>query len=105
MTNDIQRILCILLITDSTFSLVSAPVLFHLDYDPSLYDEIEKGKVSINCIDYAKIHQIILKGPGLQRTKELQSKHTTRAMRVLEYFPPNDARRALENIILAMQDL
>lgn len=76
-----------------------------MDYDPSLYEEIEKGKISIECIDYAKIHQIILSGPGLERTKELQSKHTAIAMRVLQYFPPNDARRALENIILAMQDL
>lgn len=76
-----------------------------MDYDPALYEEIKKGKVSVDCIDYAKVHEIILSGPGLQRTKELQSKHTATAMRVLQYFPPNDARRALENIILAMQDL
>ncbi|XP_067612628.1 all trans-polyprenyl-diphosphate synthase PDSS2 [Eurosta solidaginis] len=90
---------------DTTFSLVSAPVLFHLEYDPSLYDEIEKGKVSVENIDYGKIHRAILAGPGLEKTKALQRKHTTAAMEVLEKFPPTDARTALENIILAMQDL
>lgn len=91
--------------TDTTFSLVSAPVLYHLEYDPSLYDEIEKGKVSVEKIDYAKIHKAILDGPGLEKTKELQRKHTTAAIGVLEKFPATDARTALENIILAMQDL
>ena len=85
--------------------MVSAPVLFHLEHDPKLYEEIEKGKQSIENVDFAKIHKIILQGPGLEKTKEMQSKHTTAAMRVLESFPANDARTALENIILAMQDL
>ncbi|CAD7004102.1 unnamed protein product [Ceratitis capitata] len=90
---------------DTTFSLVSAPVLYHLEYDPSLYEEIEKGQVSVENIDYAKIHKAISAGPGLEKTKVLQRKHTTAAMEVLEKFPPTDARTALENIILAMQDL
>ncbi|KAM7358658.1 decaprenyl diphosphate synthase subunit 2 isoform 1-T1 [Cochliomyia hominivorax] len=90
---------------DTTFSLVSAPVLFHLEYDPKLYDEIEKGKVSVENVDFVKVHQAILQGPGLEKTKELQRKHTTAALSVLESFPANDARTALENIILAMQDL
>uniref|UniRef100_A0A1A9X0N0 Decaprenyl-diphosphate synthase subunit 2 n=1 Tax=Glossina brevipalpis TaxID=37001 RepID=A0A1A9X0N0_9MUSC len=90
---------------DCTFSLVSAPVLFHLEYDPSIYDEIEKGKISVENVDYMKIHKAVLQGPALEKTKELQRKHTTAAMQVLENFPPTDARTALENIILAMQDL
>lgn len=80
-------------------------MLFHLEYDPKLYDEIEKGKESIENVDFVKVHNAILNGPGLEKTKELQRKHTTAALRVLESFPANDARTALENIILAMQDL
>lgn len=91
--------------SDATFSLIGAPVLFHLKHDPSLYDEIEKGMVSVDNISYQKLHKIILNGPGLEKTKELQHKHTTAAMHVLEKFPPSDARTALENIILAMQDM
>lgn len=89
----------------STFSLVSAPVLFHLDYNPELYSEIKKGYVSIENVDYCKMHQEVLKGPGLDLTKKLQRKHSLAAMKVLNKFPPSDARTALQNIILAMQDL
>ncbi|XP_055373304.1 all trans-polyprenyl-diphosphate synthase PDSS2 [Condylostylus longicornis] len=90
---------------DTTFSLVSAPILFHLEEDQSLYDEIEKGKKCVDKVDYEKIHSIIIRGPGVQKTKQLQKKHTNAAMKVLEKFPPSDARTALENILLAMQDL
>lgn len=89
----------------STFSLVSAPVLFHLDHNPELYTEIEKGYVSIENVDYNRLHQEIMNGPGIELTKKLQRKHSLAAMNVLNSFPPSDARTALENIILAMQDL
>lgn len=85
-------------------SLVSAPILFHLEFDPSIYDEIKKGVESIDDVNFYKIHKTVQKGPGLERTKELQSKHTLLAMTELYKFPKSDARSALENIILAMQE-
>lgn len=85
-------------------SLISAPVLFHLEYDQSLYDEVRKGFESIDDVNFYKIHQEIIKGPGIAKTKELQSKHTMQAMKELYKFPKSDARSALENIILAMQE-
>lgn len=88
----------------SKLSLVSAPVLFHLEYDPSIYKEIKKGSESIDDIDFHQIHEEVSRGPGLERTKELQSKHTLYAMTELYKFPKSDARSALENIILAMQE-
>jgi decaprenyl-diphosphate synthase subunit 2 len=90
--------------TDAKINLVSAPVLFHLEHDPSIYDEIKKGVESVDDIDYKKLHAAILNGPGIEKTKELQSKHTLLAMAELFKFPENDARTALENIILAMQE-
>ncbi|CRK95970.1 CLUMA_CG009411, isoform A [Clunio marinus] len=88
-----------------SFSLVSAPVLYHLDYDPSLYNEIKKGFHSVENIDYGKIHEVVRNGPGIDQTKELQRKHSQAAMTVLDKFPATDARTALQNIILAMQCL
>jgi len=87
------------------FSLVSAPVLFHLEYDPDLYEEIKKGLKSVDNIDYDKLHAEILKGPGLEKTRNLARKHSLAAMKVLNELPPTDARTALQNIILAMQDI
>jgi decaprenyl-diphosphate synthase subunit 2 len=89
---------------DGKISLISAPVLFHLEYDPDLYQEIKKGSENVNNIDYQMLHQAISDGPGIEKTRELQSKHTMHAMTELYRFPPSDARTALENIIMAMQD-
>ncbi|XP_037047237.1 decaprenyl-diphosphate synthase subunit 2-like [Bradysia coprophila] len=90
---------------NTSFSLVSAPVLFHLDYDPTLYKEIQKGSRSIEDIDYDKVHNAVIKGPGPTATANLQRKHSTAAMDLLNQFPPSDARTALQNIISALQDL
>ena len=90
--------------TDTKLSLISAPVLFHLEHDPSLYEEIKKGSECVNNINYQKLHRAIMDGPGIERTKELQSKHAMHAMTELYKFQPSDARTALENIIIAMQD-
>lgn len=89
----------------STFSLISAPILFHLDHDHSLYEEIKKGQFSVENINYAEIHRNVLEGPGIEQTKELQRKHSQSAMTVLDEFSPSDARTALQNIIEAMQCL
>ncbi|KAL9700959.1 hypothetical protein quinque_004400 [Culex quinquefasciatus] len=102
---DLQPFLLSNLPQGSQFSLVSAPVLFHLEYDPSIYAEIEKGRNSIEQIDYSSLHKAIGTGPGLERTKNLMKKHSHAAMAVLDRLEPSDARTALQNIILAMQEL
>ena len=43
----------------STFNLTSAPVLFHLEHDPSLYTEIEAGVESVQNVDYEKVSACI----------------------------------------------
>lgn len=88
-----------------TFSLISAPVLYHLEYDRSIFEEIKKGYVSVENIDYAKLHSSILNGPAVDKTLNLQRKHSMTSMKVLNKFHPSDARTALQNILLAMQDL
>lgn len=86
----------------SPFNLTSAPVLFHLEQDPSLYEEIDKGLTSVEDVDYAKVHSVVSSGPGVARAKELQKTHSQKALEVLEGFKESDARTALANIIFAM---
>jgi decaprenyl-diphosphate synthase subunit 2 len=86
------------------FSLVTAPVLFHLEYDHSLYDEIKKGTESVEDVDYAKIYHQVRNGPGLEKTKELLNKNNLIAKTLLYKFPQSSARRALENIIVALEN-
>jgi decaprenyl-diphosphate synthase subunit 2 len=47
----------------------------------------------------------VSKGPGISQTKQLQKKHSQKAMEVLQVFQESDARTALSNIIVAMGDL
>uniref|UniRef100_A0A146L6A0 Decaprenyl-diphosphate synthase subunit 2 n=1 Tax=Lygus hesperus TaxID=30085 RepID=A0A146L6A0_LYGHE len=90
---------------NSTFNLTSAPVMFHLERDPSLYGEINKGADNIYDVDYAKVHSAVVDGPGIELTKELQREHSQNALEALESFQAGDARTALANIILAMGQL
>lgn len=50
------------------------------------------------------MHDIIVSGPGVELTKQLQKEHSQRAMEVLAVFEESDARTALSNIIVAMGD-
>jgi decaprenyl-diphosphate synthase subunit 2 len=84
---------------DSSFSLVSAPILFHLDHDPTLYREIIKGKKSVKNVNYQKVHEIVRAGPGIEKTKELQEKYNIVALTALKEFPECDAKEVLKNII------
>lgn len=86
------------------FSLVCAPVMFHLQHDPDLYSEIEKGQERVEDVDYEMVRKAVLAGPGLQMTKNLQKEHSRAALDVLDQLPASDARTALANIIAAVQD-
>ncbi|XP_025836356.1 decaprenyl-diphosphate synthase subunit 2 isoform X2 [Agrilus planipennis] len=87
------------------FSLVCGPVMFHLQHDPTLYEEILKGKDDVNDVDYDLIRKVVNEGPGLDKTQELQSQHSQSALDVLNQLPSSDARTALANIIAAIQDI
>ena len=91
--------------SDQRCSLISAPLLFHLAHDPLMYDIINEGRISVDNIDYAELHRQVRSGPGLEMTKSLQKKHSSAAMAIIQKFKPSDAQKALQNIILAMQEL
>jgi len=48
------------------------------------------------------VYDIVVKGPGINCTKQLQKEHSEKAMEVLNVFEESDARTALSNIIVAM---
>lgn len=52
-----------------------------------------------------QVHSIVSKGPGMTLSKQLQKKHSQKAMEVLQVFDESDARTALSNIIVAMGEL
>lgn len=78
--------------------------MFHIEHDPTILMEIDKGLESIYNVDYDKVFELVLQGPGIELTKELQRKHSQEAIEVLSVFHESDARTALLNIITAMGD-
>lgn len=78
--------------------------MFHIEHDPSILIEIDKGLESVANVDYGKVFDIVVSGPGVELTKKLQYEHSQRAMEVLNVFQESDARKALSNIIAAMGD-
>lgn len=103
-SKDLETFLSDELPASGKFSLVSAPILFHLEHDHSLYEEIKKGTESVDNVDYAKVHEIVRAGPGMEKTKELLNKNNLIATTLLYKFPQSEARRALESIILALEN-
>ncbi|XP_022918778.2 all trans-polyprenyl-diphosphate synthase PDSS2 [Onthophagus taurus] len=91
--------------SSGSFSLVSAPVMFQLQYDPGLYAEIEKGIDNVEDVDFDLVRREVMKGPGLEKTKALQREHSFTALEMLNCLPQSIARTALANIIVAMQDV
>lgn len=89
-----------------SFSLVSAPVIYHLESAPAAYAEIQqKGRITVENVDYVQLHRAIRSGPGPEKTRGLLRKHSLAAMKCLNQMAPSEARTALQNIILAMQDI
>lgn len=88
---------------DMNFSLVSAPVLFHLQRNPEWYYRIlEKSKNGVQNANYLDLYESICRGSAIERTEKLQEKHAGLALDVLDVFPECDAKEALKNIISAM---
>ncbi|XP_055591040.1 all trans-polyprenyl-diphosphate synthase PDSS2-like [Uranotaenia lowii] len=86
---------------NSKFDLIAAPLLFHLQHEPSLYEEIEKEQ----AIDYVKLYKAVNEGPGLEQTRRLQDTHRQAAMAIVDKLEPSNAREVLQDLVMATRNL
>jgi len=84
------------------FSLLSAPVIFHLQQDTELLDYISQYQEDLLQIDYKKVLDRVQDGPGIQRTRDLVKQHVDISLQHLKEFPDNDGRMHYENILKAL---
>jgi len=84
------------------FSLGSAPVLFHLQHNPELLQYINQFSQDLSQVDYKRVMESVLSGPGLPETKELCTSHVAKALDLLRLFPDNDGRQAYENMLKSL---
>lgn len=90
------------LIKRDRFSLVSAPVMLHLEYDPSFYSEIEKGLENVENVDFVLLKKCLINGPSLERTRNLRAEFIQNTLDVLDKFPASGSKTALVNIVKSM---
>lgn len=88
--------------TSDSFSLVSAPVLFALNEDKSLFEQVSCSVGGVGNVDYEKLSSAVLKSSALENTVKLFHEHCDAANRILDNFPDSRATEALRNIILAL---
>ncbi|KAM8954475.1 all trans-polyprenyl-diphosphate synthase PDSS2 [Pelodytes ibericus] len=88
----------------SSFSLNSAPVLFHQDSigREAWMQQIKQAQLKGNMIDLAKLQEAIKAGKGVTSAIDLCRYHGDKALETLQCFPPSEARTALENIVYAV---
>lgn len=87
------------------FNLTSAPIMLHLEDDPSLYDVIELGIENVNLIDFGLIRKIIKSGRGIEKTQQLKEYHCDQVLNAINKFKSSDARSALKNLVFAVKDM
>lgn len=88
---------------DGPFSLLAAPLLFQLEHNPNLYSEIERGRRSIDDINYETLHDAVIVGSGVAKTRQLVNKHLQTSGEILDVFKPCEAKDALRHLMQAMQ--
>lgn len=81
------------------FDLISAPLMFHLQYDRNFYSEIIKGHEDVHDCDFEDIRKVVRNGPGLEKTQQMKKEFVDNCFEALEGFQDSDAKRALQNII------
>ncbi|CAH1983723.1 unnamed protein product [Acanthoscelides obtectus] len=86
------------------FSLICAPLLFHLQQYPEYHEKIME-QVKCGTLDYDKVRDVVRQGSGIEKTMELQQELAQNALDVLDEFPVTDVRLALKNIINSMKTL
>ncbi|XP_014214337.1 decaprenyl-diphosphate synthase subunit 2 isoform X2 [Copidosoma floridanum] len=88
---------------NTPFNLNCAPVMYHIEYDPSILMEIDKGIETVENVNFGNVFDIVIRGPGVELTKELQQKHSQKAIDILtSTFKESEARTALTNIITSI---
>ncbi|XP_015204850.2 all trans-polyprenyl-diphosphate synthase PDSS2 [Lepisosteus oculatus] len=87
-----------------TFSLNSAPVVFHQELvgREGWMHQLQQARPQGRPLDYPKLWGAIKAGQGVNAVIDLCCYHGNKALEAIKCFPPSEARSALENIACAV---
>jgi geranylgeranyl pyrophosphate synthase len=80
-------------------NLTSAPFLFHLSHEPSLYKEICDESNSESGLNHASLHAKVVNGRGMAETEKLLEKLKSTTHGELSSFPASQGKSEIENIL------
>ncbi|CAG9858478.1 unnamed protein product [Phyllotreta striolata] len=80
------------------FSLISAPLMFHIQDDVEFYKTLVES-ITNDDIQYGKIRSIVLSGNGIEKSLELKNEFVNNSLEALKSFPESEAKNALINIL------
>ncbi|XP_072397645.1 all trans-polyprenyl-diphosphate synthase PDSS2-like [Diabrotica undecimpunctata] len=83
------------------FSLINAPLMYHLQECPDLYVDLMK-EVDNDNINYDRIRNVVSRSKGTTKALELQAEFVVNGKAALNEFSDNNAKNALVKILEAM---
>ncbi|XP_059062616.1 all trans-polyprenyl-diphosphate synthase PDSS2-like [Achroia grisella] len=81
------------------FCLASAPVLFALEGNPSLYEIIDQSKNDVKDVDYEDLKFHILKTDAIVKTKKLYEDHAKKATAYIESMGENESVDMIKKLV------
>ena len=82
--------------TDLKSGNLTAPVLFAIQENPSLKEQI--ASLPVHKINLEQVISLIIEGNGIQQSRELARHHTLRAIEHLKRLPPSEYRQILTSL-------
>jgi decaprenyl-diphosphate synthase subunit 2 len=80
-------------------NLTSAPILFHLQFDPSLHTSIINQSKTHEGVDYQTVYNEVVNGPGLKETKVMLNKLRKNTRKYLANFEASEEKDKIESIL------
>lgn len=84
---------------DLEISLTSAPVLFHINSDPTSYQAIKDESKSLDGINHSKLYTKVSNGPGIEKTEKLLARLKAQTLHQLKSFPDSEKRQKIESLL------
>lgn len=85
--------------SDEKLNLTSAPILFHLQFDPSMHSLISDQSKTKEGVDYQTIFNEVYNGPGLQKTEKMLTKLKQNAIKFLNNFKSSEEKNKIKIIL------
>lgn len=80
-------------------NLLSAPALYHLSFEPAIYEKLVEEADYFNGRSNEKLFNKIKNGPGINKTEQLAKQLKAETEKQLKNFPHSDAKKKIAKML------